>query len=394
MNTDSRPRPGKLPTGGAIVLALGGAVAVAGPCIGSLYAVLVLTSQQDRETLMVTTVAVAIAALGPGAGLPLAWQGLRLLNNKPSLPFHPPMPWLLSLLFLIALVTGQAIISFNLLAPVTFPLFHVLAIALPGLFILALVGRALSPGPGASTWRQVVFQWVWGAVAAPMLAFTGEIGAGLVLVIAIITALAVMPGGLAQLQEWQEMVQRPDWADNTRNLTQILASPLILGGVFLFLGLLIPLIEEASKSLGVVLMCVWRRPTPKQGWVWGMVSGTSFAIAEGLFNGMLNLPFWGVIVLLRLGATMMHCTTTALVGLGCARSLAKRRPWPGLLMYVISVSLHGLWNALTVMLALTSLAALDLVQQPTMSLLGGTFILIVVGGFLLLTLAMLGLLVS
>jgi hypothetical protein len=379
--------------GGWVALALGAIVALAGPSIGAMYVLVALTGRRSVELLAVTTVAGAMVALGLGLGALLFWQGLQMVTGKPSRPFQPPVSWWPGLLFVTVLLVGQAIISFNLLAPFTFPVFHVLGILLPVLGILILIGRSLSGGGVGATWRQVTLQGVWGGVAATTLAITLEAGAALIMVFAGALLLVLMPGGMAQVGEWRDLVQQPGWAGDPANLVQILSSPLVLGAILLFLAVIIPLVEETCKGLGVGLMSIWQKPTPAQGWLWGIASGAGFSLSEGLFNGALSLEIWAVVALLRLGTALMHCTTTALLGLGLAGSFETRRPWLALGTYAIGVSLHGIWNGLTVLLVVTSLAMVVSGQQDvTSNLLSGTVALAVLGGFALIILALLGLL--
>jgi RsiW-degrading membrane proteinase PrsW (M82 family) len=378
--------------GGGVALALGIIVALAGPSAGALYLLVTLIGGRSYELLSVTTVAGAMAALGLGLGLLLAWQGRQMLAGNPSRPFRPPAPWRPGLLFLAVLLVGQAIISFNLLAPFTFPVFHVLGIVLPALGILALVGRSLSGDGVGATWRQVTLQGVWGGMAATTLAIILEAVAALVLIVAGALFLAAMDG-IARLREWQAQLAQPGWADDPASLVQLLSSPLVLGAVLLFLALIIPLVEETCKGLGVGLMSIWQRPTPAQGWLWGIASGAGFALVEGTFNGALSLDFWAAIALLRLSTTLMHCTTTGLLGLGLAGSLQTRRPWLALGAYAISVSLHGIWNGLTLLLAVASLAMVASGRQDALpTLLSNTGVLVILGGFAAIALALLSLL--
>jgi hypothetical protein len=86
-----------------------------------------------------------------------------------------------------------------------------------------------------------------------------------------------------------------------------------------------------------------------------MALGSGFAIAEGLFNSAASWPFWAVIALLRVGATAMHISTAGVTGLGWAWTLMRRRPGSILAAYLASVTLHGLWNGLTVLMLISSL---------------------------------------
>jgi hypothetical protein len=94
--------------------------------------------------------------------------------------------------------------------------------------------------------------------------------------------------------------------------------------------------------------------------------------------------------LLRVGATAMHMAAAGITGLGWVRTLASRRPWPLLGAYLTSVTFHGLWNGLTVMMVIASLWTIAQPGDPARTLVGGTSIVVGLTGLLLLTLTITG----
>jgi RsiW-degrading membrane proteinase PrsW (M82 family) len=257
----------------------------------------------------------------------------------------------------LALLVGQMLVTLDLLPAVTFPLFHVLAIALPALAMLILVGQGLRGSLHAPTQRQVIGQMAVGAFATTSLAFSLEVLMLVVGVVVLVVAVALSPGGVAQLAELQAILEDPSQLQDTQVLAGWLLKPGILLSLVVMLVVVAPLIEEGVKSIGVPLLSLWRRaaPSPTQGWLWGMAIGSGFAIAEGLFNSAASWPFWAAIALLRIGATAMHISTAGVTGLGWAWTLIRRRPWPVLAAYLASVALHGLWNGLSVLMLVSSL---------------------------------------
>jgi RsiW-degrading membrane proteinase PrsW (M82 family) len=131
-----------------------------------------------------------------------------------------------------------------------------------------------------------------------------------------------------------------------------------MGSLFFVLAVAVPLIEELLKAIGVLFLS-YRRPSREQALWWGLLGGAGFAFAEGLFNG--NLAFgdvsWGVLAPMRFGTTVLHCATGAVMGLAWYALVQRRRLSQWLRMYFLAVSLHGLWNALTLGLAFSSLEA-------------------------------------
>jgi hypothetical protein len=374
---------------GILALVVGLGVAGLGLLAGGLYIALSLAGRHRADPLGATTIGVSMAALGLGMGAALAWTGYAGLRDKPSRPFRPGGGWLGACLagWVVAVAVGQALISLNLLAPVTFPLFHVAGLALPAVAILALTGRIA----GGVTRRQVAGQVALGALGVTAVAFTLEMAVVLAGVVVAGLILALTPGGLAQLAELRAMLADPARLADMQTLSRWLLRPEILLPVIGLVVVAVPLIEEAAKSGGTPLLAVAlrRTPTAAQGWVWGVAVGTGFAISEGLFNGAASLAFWAGIALLRVGATAMHATNAGLTGLGWARTLGSRRPWPLLAYYLASVSVHGLWNALTMLIAVASLWTASRAGDPAAMMLGGLGMLAGLSGLALLTLGVL-----
>jgi hypothetical protein len=365
-------------------------VALLGLLGGGLYIALSLAGRRMSDPLSVTTIGASMAALGLGMGAALAWAGSASLRGKPSRPFRPGGGWLAACLvgWVLAVAVGQALISFDLLAPVTFPLFHVAGLALPAVAILTLTGRATDRG---ATQRQVAGQVALGALGVTGVAFMLELGVILAGAVVVGLALALTPGGPALLAELRAIATNPARLRDMQMLSRWLLKPGILVPVIGLVVVIVPLIEEAAKGSGVPLLSLLlrRAPTPAQGWVWGVAVGTGFAIAEGLFNGAASLAFWAGIAVLRVGATAMHATNAGLTGLGWARTLASRRPWPLLVYYLAGVSLHGLWNALTMLIAVASLWTASRAGDAAAMMLGGLGMLAGLSGLALLALGIL-----
>ena len=310
---------------------LAGALSFALPVIG-----------RGESDLLKATISASLIALGMGLGLPLAWQGLNSLRGLPSRPFRPWPTSLLAAIFVVAAVCGQAILSFDLLPPLAFPPFHILATALPPLIILAFAGRRLSQA--GVRWRDVILHLSSGAFLAALGAFSLEALSALLLSLAVFAIVALTPGGEAWLQELVANLSNPAWLQDPNNLRQLLLSPAVLVILTSLLTVIAPLIEEFLKPIGVAITG-YRRPSRAQAFLWGLAGGAGFALVEGLLNGTIALEGWGAMVVMRVGAAAMHCLGSGLTALGWHHLLVARRPWHLLAAYAASVSLHGLWNA-------------------------------------------------
>jgi RsiW-degrading membrane proteinase PrsW (M82 family) len=148
-----------------------------------------------------------------------------------------------------------------------------------------------------------------------------------------------------------------------------------------------PLGEELFKPLGVAFMS-YRRPGADRAFLWGVAGGAGFAIAEGLFNTAIALESWSVVVLLRVGSTLMHCLGSGLMGLGWYYLLRRRRLWYLLGTYAASVGLHVLWNMGAIGMAALSLGAMASGTDQVSLALSGLGVLVLVVYLILLALFM------
>ncbi|UCC88964.1 MAG: PrsW family intramembrane metalloprotease [Anaerolineales bacterium] len=372
-----------------VALTIGLGALVLGPVAGGLLSYLSLRGRQTADAVSVTTVGVSMAVLGLGIGGALVWAGYQGLRRRLSPPFRPGMIWFWGCLvgLGLSLPIGQLILLFDLLAPVTFPLFHVLAVALPAILILVLVGHGVKHNTPAPSRRQMLGQVALGAFGVTVIAFTIEVMVAMMGLFIVGVGMALSPGGLAQLAELQALLANPAGLQDPQVLARWLLKPGILFSVTVMLVIVVPLIEELVKSIGVPLIYLGMRrvPSPAQAWLWGIAVGTGFAVTEGLFNGAANLPFWVGIALLRIGATAMHLVTAGLTGLGWMRLLASRRFLSLLGAYLTSVVLHSAWNGLTVLMAVSSLWIMAQPGDATRLVGGGLGILIGLTGLMLLT---------
>lgn len=305
------------------------------------------------ETLLPVTLSASVLVLSLGLGWASAWHAWRAIQGCPSAAFRPTRTWPLVLLFLSALVLGQAVLSLSIMPVLAFPLLHIAASVLPALFVVAVVGRALG---GVTTWRDMVLQTSCGAFLAALAAFALEAVAILLITMAAIVGLALQPGGQELLVTLTSHLQDPTWLQDPDLLAPALLTPATMAATLVLVAVLIPLIEEAVKTIGVGLMS-YRRPSPAQAVLWGLAAGAGFSIAEGLLNSATGLGAWLPTVLLRVGTTLLHCMTGALMGLAWHQLLSRRRWLRSLGLYLLSVTIHGLWNGLALVVLWLSLTS-------------------------------------
>lgn len=365
-----------------LVLITGLSIAVLGLLGGGIGVVVGLLAN-DADSLAVITFSVSTMILMVGLGMMLAWQAWRAIQGYPSTTFRPRRIWLLALLFPLAILMGHLVLSLNLLPIVTFPFLHVAVAALPPMLILALVGRGLGE---VTSRRDLIFQFSSGAFLAPLLAFALEAIAGLGLLTATSLGVAIQPDGPELLQKMATYLRDPTWLQDPLTFAPSLMSPIILVAALAFVAGVVPLIEEGVKTIGVGIMA-YRQPTLPQAFFWGLAGGAGFAFVEGLLNTSGSLETWAPIVLLRVGATLLHCFTGALMGLAWFNVLVKHRWGYGVGLYSASVGVHALWNALTAGIVLFSLETLGGDSASNAQMLAGVGVLAILAALLILALA-------
>jgi RsiW-degrading membrane proteinase PrsW (M82 family) len=179
----------------------------------------------------------------------------------------------------------------------------------------------------------------------------------LALVVAVLVSLALQPGGGELLQALATYLQDPTTLQDPALLIPALGSPGIIAASLFVLAGIIPLIEEGVKTVGIGLLA-YRKPSLPQAFLWGVACGGGFALVEAALNTAAGLQTWLPVMLLRVGATLMHCFTGGLVGLAWYSILQRRRWAHAIGLYAGSVSLHALWNGLTTVMALSPPPAL------------------------------------
>jgi len=135
-------------------------------------------------------------------------------------------------------------------------------------------------------------------------------------------------------------------------LAPLLSTPPIFIGILLLVALVIPMIEEAFKTLGVWLL-KGRGISPAEGFVAGIVSGAGFALVEGLLNSAAvassTSTDWLGFVVGRLGGTLLHIFNGGLLGWAMANAWQGKKPAKVVGIYFLTVLLHGIWNGLAIL---------------------------------------------
>ncbi len=270
----------------------------------------------------------------------------RLLNRqiKPS-----AIKWRLlrptRLIFALPFIytAGYLATEYTELAWLLLPPIHILAIGLPIAWLTYIGLRNLPNGTPQRFWG--VFDA--GMLLAPLLIFAVEFAAIVLIMLGGVMVLARNPDILAELTSLVDSLeygaQSPE--EFLEQIEPYLFKPATLYIIFAFVAVIVPLLEELIKPIGVWLL-FGRKLSPDAGYSAGLLSGAGFALVESL--GMsVNSQEWGVVVAARIGTGAIHILTAGLMGWGLATSWRDHRYARLPLIYLLAVGIHGLWNGLT-----------------------------------------------
>jgi len=277
------------------------------------------------------------------------YSGRRLLDYPPrSVKSAPGANWLF--LFLPTIIflgylsqTGPTWSKYAL------PIFHILANGLGILWLLNIVGRKLSQGSALRYWGS----FGGGLVLAPMIAFGVEI---LLLVLLGVFWLMFLQTQPELKQDLINMVSRMQQSSLTPEIIErysntFLEQPGVISTGFIYIAVLIPLVEELIKP-AIVWLMLGRNPSPRVGFLMGAAAGAGYALFENLTIGA-EIQVWTFVTITRLGTAAVHILTTGIVGWGIASAWTEKKYFRLIWSLFASITFHGVWNALNVLTALS-----------------------------------------
>jgi hypothetical protein len=295
--------------------------------------------------------------------LPSAGYALQRLvrGEKPRPQYEFSGRWLLvaSVLLVIlmplVLLVGDMISKNGRIAWFFLPFLHILAVVIPIFWLAALGLNGLTP---------LSRQRVWGLFGAglalgPMLILFLELA---LLAGFFVLAIVFVASRPALAKELTNLVQRFRYAPyNPDSINQVakffISNPAVVATAFAYIAVFVPLIEETLKPIGVWLLA-GRRLTPIEGFMAGLLSGAGYALFENLFLSSAGEQ-WVSLVLARVGTGAVHMFTTSLVGWGLASAWGQGRHLRLGLSFAAAVSVHSLWNGLTLLTLGTQVSPLS-----------------------------------
>ncbi len=366
-----------------VFIMLGLGYAVFGVLAGLFYLGLpIVAADAQYDLLQVNTIAASLMAITIGGGLVMLWVGWSGYVGRPSPRARPPHPLWLLVSFVVVLVLGVVVLRLGV-APWLFPPLHVLVAVIPPLFFVALAAYLIDRRRLPMPVQDVAIQVAGGMLIATVLSVLIEalVLAALLALVGILLSLA--PGGLERIGMLFGSLRSPELLQDPTVIQTLFGSPLILvaAGAARMVG--IPLIEEASKAISLVLVGQTRkRPTRMEAYLWGVACGAGFALTGNVISSLTVLPDWGGPMTLRVGTALVHALTGGLLGLGWYAWMSGTRRWRWLAYFGVGVVLQGIWSGASGLKTLLSVLAVDATSALVMAG-GALFALVLIGLFII-----------
>ena len=252
-------------------------------------------------------------------------------------------PSILILLFPLVLLAGYWVTQNANLVWLLLPPLHILAVLLPIWWLVYLGIRGLPTGSPQRAWGVLGS----GLVLGPILILMFELMVFVFFVVAAAFYLSTRPD---LSEELFNLLQRLTGATPTPDLMTEMVQPYLLQpavvvSVLIFGAVLVPMIEELIKPVGVWLLA-GAALTPAGGFAAGLLSGAGFALFESLAYSS-NAEDWAFAVVVRIGTAVMHIMTAGIMGWALAVAWRQGSYLRLGLAYLAAVLLHSLWNGIT-----------------------------------------------
>jgi hypothetical protein len=302
--------------------------------------------------------------------LPSAWYAWRNIafpgQENPPRPERPGFVPILTIVVIflegVTLFLGNWASQNNQLTWLFLPPLNIIAAGLLALWVVYIGTHGLIPGMPQRRWG--VF--ASGLVLGPLISLILELF--LIVLVGILALLWVMlnPSLANQLNGLIFHLQNAGANLDTdlRLLIPFLLNPGIIFLGFAFISLLVPLLEELLKPIGVWFLA-GQKLTPAQGFGYGVLSGTGFGLFENLGITSGGTADWALLASSRISTLLLHSFTAGLVGWALASAWSERHYLRLAIAYAVAVILHGLWNGLVVLSAATSLQGLSDISLPS-----------------------------
>lgn len=232
---------------------------------------------------------------------------------------------------------------------------NILTVLIPIWWFLELGRCRLSAGSAQRQWGLSTFSMF---VTLPIAILVEIIVIGVGLIIGLMW-LVQQPEYAPFLSQFsgQLNLDSLDWQYLSFDFMPLLQRPEVIAAVILGIALVIPLIEELLKPLGVWVLNK-HSLSPAEGFAAGLICGAAFALLESLFSVSAAMGGdWLYTVVGRVGTGLLHVFTAGLNGWALASAWRDGRQLRTAITYVITVVIHGTWNLFAVLMGLDRLGS-------------------------------------
>ncbi len=273
-----------------------------------------------------------------------------------------PRSWLLiTSILLVLLIIGLLLInrfSQILNNPLINLVLSLLAIIIPLLWFVEIGRFRLYSGNPQRRWGMVNFAIFVGLPIIILIEFL------LLIFVAVIGFSQFDYKPLLMTIQTQLMLNPNDFSPVINQLSSLAKDPKnwVIG--FLFIALLVPILEEICKPLALWFFAK-RGWSPSEGFSAGLILGASFALVESVTAlGSVSSEAWISTLVGRFGTGLLHTLTAGLTGWALVSTWKDGRYLRVGFAYVISVLLHGCWNFFAL---IYGLGTIDIFSAPAFS---------------------------
>jgi len=363
----SRKSPVHWPSVWQLVLSVLGILGLWG--VAALMLVTTVSAAFSGDTLGATAILLNAAGLGFSGVLliPSAGYALMRLLGKPFTRHFPLryLSWII-LFFPLVILLGHFASRSVAGGYLFLPVFHILAALIPVIWLLSIGLRGLPTGSQQRSWG--VFGI--GMVGAPLLSLLSEAAVLLILGMFVFLYLMQDPEILDFFLAAASSPVSPDPEVLIKLVEPYLMRPGTLYLVLVFGALLVPLLEEMFKPIGVWLLA-GRGISAAEGFAAGLLSGAGYALFENFtLSAGGGGDGWAMTAAARTGTSLVHMLTTGLVGWALALAWRERRYLRLAGTYLLAILIHGMWNTMVILTAVSGFSTDELPLPDALALVG------------------------
>jgi hypothetical protein len=296
-----------------------------------------------------------------------AWKNISSPGPERSIKKEPQgFGLILTMLVLVAipgaLWLGNWVSQNDQLGWFILPFLNIIVNGLAMLWLVYIGIRGLNLGPPRHVWGIFSMGLVVSPVIILMIELFALVGFGI---------LAFLWGTLTPeiSNQFQVLIFHiQNVAPNPEAILHILMPLLLKPGIlflaFSFISVIVPIIEETFKPTGLWFLAR-QKLSPAQGFAYGVLCGAGFGLFENLGNTSAGGDTWALLASTRITTLLLHCLTTGLVGWALASAWSEKRYLRLGITYAFAIIVHGLWNGMAVLSAISSLEGQVNINLPS-----------------------------